>query len=272
VASLAVLGNRIFIPQPSGCATCATAFRVFLSRGRTIGANPFPDSVSVEVRQQDGPSEKGSRRRWERMTQFDDALLVTEIRAGSRVAFEALIRRYERVVYRVAAGYAREREDALDLTQRIFLKVIERIKTYRGEGPFGGWLLRIAHREGLNWLRDRRRHRACAELTPENTPASAALQESELLRRERRERLLVELQRLNPRQLLAISLRYQQGMPLREIAAVLECSEGVVKSILFRSLEKLRRGYGIRREGNHVRMPAKSALDREAHCGGNLVV
>jgi RNA polymerase sigma-70 factor (ECF subfamily) len=204
------------------------------------------------------------------MTEHDDASLISEVRAGSRVALEALIRRYERSVYRTAYGYAREHEETLDLTQRVFLKVVERIGSYRGEGPFGGWLLRIAHREGLNWVRERRRRPGRVPLLPEQLPPTPARQESERLCRERREHLQAGLQSLNPRQLLAVTLRYQEGLPLREIARALDCSEGSVKSILFRSLEKLRRGFGIRRRGRHVDLPAGSSLDRKAHCRGDL--
>ena len=53
--------------------------------------------------------------------------------------------------------------------------------------------------------------------------------------------ILDELERLNSRQQLAVTLRYFDQMPLRGIAEALDCSEGTVKSILFRSLEKLRR-------------------------------
>lgn len=174
------------------------------------------------------------------MEQFTDQALVEEIRGGSRIAFDEMMKRYERLVYRVSFSYTRDPEDAMDVTQDVFLKVYTKIGTYRGSGAFKTWLVRIAHRENLNWLRDQRKHRGCEELKPDHPPGNPARQESDVLGRERSAQIARELTELNPKQRLAVSLRYYEGSPIRGIAAVLKCSEGNAKSILFRSLQKLR--------------------------------
>lgn len=174
------------------------------------------------------------------MEQFTDQVLVEEILSGSRVAFDELMQRYERLVYRISFSYTRDREDAMDVTQDVFLKVYAKLSTYRGSGAFRTWLLRIAHRENINWLRRHRKYRDHVELTRETAPSRPATQESDTLRRERRSQLLSAMRELNPKQHLAVTLRYYEQVPIREIAAVLKCSEGTAKSILFRSLQKLR--------------------------------
>jgi RNA polymerase sigma-70 factor (ECF subfamily) len=180
------------------------------------------------------------------MEQFTDQVLVEEILAGSRVAFDGLMKRYERWVYRISFSYTRDPEDAMDVTQDVFLKVYSKLDTYRGSGAFRTWLLSIAHRENINWLRRHRKYRDHVGLTGETAPPRPATQESDVLKRERRTQLLGAMRELNPKQRLAITLRYYEQAQIREIATVLKCSEGTVKSILFRSLQKLRQQAAFR--------------------------
>ncbi len=88
---------------------------------------------------------------------FSDQTLVTEIRSGSGVAFEQLMRRYERLVYKVAYGLTRDREAAMDVTQETFMKVHGRLTGWRGEGGIKNWIARIAANEAMNWQRSVRR-------------------------------------------------------------------------------------------------------------------
>ncbi len=189
------------------------------------------------------------------MKHFSDEDLVEEIRTGSHVAFGVLMKRYERLVYRIGFYYARQPEHAMDITQNVFLKTYQKLDLFKGTGSFKAWLMRITHNESASWLRKNRRHQDDVELTPANHPDLQPVQENEVTRREHRELLLDEMRGLNPKQQMAISLRYFEDMSIREIAGVLECTDGVVKSILFRSLEKLRNRLTLRRRENHEGMP-----------------
>lgn len=186
------------------------------------------------------------------MDQFTDEALVDEIRSGSRVSFVELMKRHERTVYRISFSYTHDSEDAMDVLQNVFLKVHEKLGTYRGKGAFKAWLLRIAHRENLNWVRDQGKHRGHEELGPANAPVARAEQEERVLEAERRCEILEGLADLNPRQRLAVALRYYDQMPIREIAQVLECNEGVAKNILFRSIQKLRGRLAARLQEDHT--------------------
>jgi RNA polymerase sigma-70 factor, ECF subfamily len=174
----------------------------------------------------------------ERELDFSDHDLVREIRAGSNVAFERLMRRHGRLVYRVAYGFTGDREGAMDVAQDTFLKVHARLGSWREEGDLKSWIARIAANEGRNWSRSLRRHPTC-ELDEALFVQPDPLQEEKLLEHEAHEALHRSLSSLSPRQRLAVVLRYFQGMTAREIGAVLECSEGTVRNILFRSLRKL---------------------------------
>jgi RNA polymerase sigma-70 factor (ECF subfamily) len=169
-----------------------------------------------------------------------DQALIEETRAGSAAAFEELMSRYERLVYKIGYGYTGDQEESLDVTQNVFLKVYERLGSYRGTGPFKAWLLRIAHNEGIDWVRRHARFRDREELVAGNVPSYEAGQESELVQSESRRGLLNELRHLNPRQRQAVMLRYFEKMSLREISLILNCTEGTARSLLFRGLERLR--------------------------------
>jgi RNA polymerase sigma-70 factor (ECF subfamily) len=171
--------------------------------------------------------------------EFGDEALVREIRSGSSVAFAALMRRYERLTYRVAYGFVANRDEALEVVQETFLKVHTRLDEWRGDGEIRNWIARIAAHEAMNRSRSRRRQ-PTATLEEAGEAQLEPTQESALREHESRGALHRSLGALSPRQRMAVVLRYFQEMSTREIAAVLECSEGTARNILFRSLEKLR--------------------------------
>ncbi|MGH9457203.1 MAG: RNA polymerase sigma factor [Thermoanaerobaculia bacterium] len=168
-----------------------------------------------------------------------DESLVEETLAGRLDAFDELMKRYERAVFRVGWGFTRNRQDALDLTQQVFLKAYRGLATFRRDANLKNWLLRIAYNEGVSWVRQNGRALQTHDTLREDLPAAAA-QEQQLLTRERGELLVRALAGLNERYRLAITLRYEQGLPIDEIAALMECSEGTTKSMLFRGVRQLR--------------------------------
>lgn len=173
-----------------------------------------------------------------------DRALIDGTLAGDLSSFDALMRRHERPVYRVCLLFGRTKENALDLSQEVFMKAYRHLGAFRGGSAFRTWILRIAYNEGLSWARARHRRGdtggSDALDTLSAAPATAASQERALLDRERALILTRKIGELNPRQRMAITLRYFRQMPLREIADVLQCSEGNVKNMLFRSVRKLR--------------------------------
>ena len=161
------------------------------------------------------------------MDRSDDSL-VADVQAGDSEAFDVLMRRYEKLVCRVALNYVRERQSALDVTQNVFLKAYRHIERVRADGMFKPWLLRIAYNESISVLESK------------GEGAIAPAQEERLVESETRRDVLRGLESLGPKYKLALSLRYGEGLRVREIAQTMECSEGMVKSLLFRGVRQLR--------------------------------
>ncbi len=170
---------------------------------------------------------------------LDDQELIDEIKAGSAPAFELLMRRYERLVYKIAFTHTGDADSAMDVSQNVFLKVHSRLSTYREGGNFKSWIARIAMNESINLHRSRKRHQA-EQLEYDVSIDRRTPQEETMDEREKWKLLKNSILELNPRQQLAVALRYFEGMSPREISRVLKCSEGTTKSILFRSLGKMR--------------------------------
>jgi len=170
-----------------------------------------------------------------------DEILIEKTLAGSLECYDVLMQRYQRDIFAVARGYTRSADDSLDVCQNVFLKAYRKLDTFQGKSSFKTWLVSIANREGLNWLRTRSRKDPPNVVDFETVDLAAdGDQEEVLLEGERAQMVAQSLQVLNQRSRIAVILRYFRDMPIREIAAVLGCSEGVVKNLLFRSVRKLR--------------------------------
>jgi RNA polymerase sigma-70 factor (ECF subfamily) len=176
------------------------------------------------------------------MVARSDQELISATLAGDLDSFDELMKRYERLVFKVVYPFGRSREDALDLTQTVFMKAYRHLGSFRSEANVKTWLVRIACNEGVSFARRQRDGHESTELDDvADVVRSNDDQEQELIDRENRQRLRQGLATLNERHRLAVMLRYQQEMPLAEIAEVLRCSEGMVKNILFRGVRTLRR-------------------------------
>jgi len=174
-----------------------------------------------------------------------DDILIEKTLAGSLECYDVLMQRYEKDVFVVARGYARSVDDTLDICQNVFLKAYRKLDTFARRSSFKTWLVSIAIREGLNWVRTRSRKAPDGGADLETVKLSTGGdQEAALLEAERRRRVVDSLGILNQRSRMAVILRYFRDMPIREIAEVLDCSEGVARNMLFRSVRKLRAAVG----------------------------
>jgi RNA polymerase sigma-70 factor, ECF subfamily len=170
-----------------------------------------------------------------------DQELVERTLGGELEAFDELMKRYERLVYKVAYGFVGDAESALDVSQTVFLKAYKALSGFRKEANVKTWLMRITYNESINWVRKPRQdrpHEPLEDVAGELT--AGASQEDELVRREASRRITRAMSRLNERYRLAVTLRYFQGLGIAEISDVLGCSEGVTKNILFRSVKAMR--------------------------------
>jgi RNA polymerase sigma-70 factor (ECF subfamily) len=175
--------------------------------------------------------------------EFSDGHLVEEVMGGSTVAFERLMTRYERLVFKIAFSCSGQYDSALDILQNVFLKVHRKLAGFRTDGDFKNWIAKIAVNESINWKRSQKRFQADA-LDESMQVASAPVQERQVGDRETWEMVKRSMDTLNPANRAALGLRYLEGMSIRDVAVTLDCSEGTVKSLIFRGLKQMRLNMG----------------------------
>lgn len=175
---------------------------------------------------------------------LDDSSLVKVCLGGDKRAYEVLLRRYQKLVYNVLYQMVHSHEMAADLTQETFLKAYRALNTFRTEGKFKPWLLRIATNTCLNAIRDNREHDSLDDILEENPGAEPAFDEKidELVEwRLTHQKLEDALKQLPVRHRQVFILRYQHDLPYEEIAEVTGEPVSTIKSLLFRIREKLRK-------------------------------
>jgi RNA polymerase sigma-70 factor (ECF subfamily) len=166
--------------------------------------------------------------------EVEDRDLIGKARRGEVEAFNLLVSRWEKRVFNYLLRLVSNREDALDLSQDVFLKAYQNLPKLDDPDRFSAWLFRIAHNEAFSLLRKRRPE---GELTsePQSSEPGARLFPIELS-------LAVEtaLGRLNDDQREAVLLKVYQGFKFEEMAEILECPVSTVKSRLYTALDLLK--------------------------------
>jgi RNA polymerase sigma-70 factor (ECF subfamily) len=169
----------------------------------------------------------------------DESDLLSRACGGDVVAFEEVVRRYQRRVYGVALRIVRRHDVADDVTQDAFLRAHQALSTFDTTRPFGPWVCRIAANLAINHVRSPKAREeglpdGHAE-TPSPTPGPLA----GLLDREAHDRLKEAMALLSPEQRAVFVLRAVEGLSYKEIAEALDVSPGTVMSRLFRARERL---------------------------------
>jgi RNA polymerase sigma-70 factor (ECF subfamily) len=172
--------------------------------------------------------------------------LMSQVQQGDMNAYQELVRLYQRKVYRVISGYHRDREDAMEVLQDTFLKVYTARQTWERRTSFSAWLYRIAINASIDRYRrgDKGRTTSLDEVMEGQVQKSGAPGNPTPLDRlrdwERRRVLEEAVRRLPDRQREVVSLRYFADMQLEEIAGVLSCPLGTVKSNLHKAVLALK--------------------------------
>jgi RNA polymerase sigma-70 factor (ECF subfamily) len=170
----------------------------------------------------------------------DDEKKVLEFLAGRREALADLFRRYRKDVYQIAFRYSNNADDALEITQEVFAKLLESLETFRRGSRFYTWLYRVAVNQSIDFLR-RRKRRAAAPLQGEEyrTRDAGADPVKRAERSELAERLHEALGRLSDKHRAVLVLHSLENLSYREIAQVVGCSIGTVMSRLFYARRRL---------------------------------
>ncbi|AGL00774.1 RNA polymerase sigma factor [Desulfoscipio gibsoniae] len=176
-----------------------------------------------------------------------DEVLVQKSKDGDLEAFDELVRRYESKIYGLVYRFMGNHADASDLAQDTFIRLYQALAGFRGDAAFSTWLYRIASNICRDEIRKRQRRRSVSmdemiDASPANVPTAddSYSPEETVQRREMQRQVQFCLNQLSDDHRLILIMREMQGLSYEEIAGVLQCSLGTVKSRISRARNALK--------------------------------
>jgi RNA polymerase sigma-70 factor (ECF subfamily) len=174
------------------------------------------------------------------LNEWEDRALVRACLDGRTEAFDVIVERHSRAVYRLCYRFAGRHEDAADFSQDVFLRAFRGLRRFRGDSSLATWLHRIGVNVCLNRVSVRK-----PILTPldETAPVAARGEDAlgGVLREERAREVRAAVARLPRKQRATLILRVYQDLSHKQIADVLQTSEGAVKANFFHALGSLKK-------------------------------
>ena len=181
----------------------------------------------------------------------DESKLIEQAKNGNLEAYDELIRRHQERIYGTVYHMTSNHEDANDLTQETFIKAYQALKSFKGGSSFYTWIYRIAVNKTINFLKQRKNRSGMSlndlDVNAENDPDLVALVSHKTPRRdagltELQEKLNEAMSKLSDVHRLVVTLHDVQGVPHEEIAQIMDCNVGTVRSRLFYARQQLQ-GY-----------------------------
>ncbi|MCO4836543.1 MAG: RNA polymerase sigma factor RpoE [Oceanospirillaceae bacterium] len=176
-----------------------------------------------------------------------DQQLVERVQAGDKRAFDLLVLKYQHKIISLVGRYVKDHHEAMDVSQEAFIKAYRALANFRGDSQFYTWLYRIAINTAKNHLVSRSRRPPDVDVqaneygdygsadvmadvdTPENLMARDQLQD----------KVFATLDKLPDDLKTALTLREFEGMSYEEIAQVMDCPVGTVRSRIFRARDAI---------------------------------
>jgi len=177
--------------------------------------------------------------------------LVRRARRGDLQAYDELIKRYQERIYATVYHMTANHEDANDLAQEAFIKAFQALRSFKGGSSFYTWVYRIAVNKTINFLKQRKNKAQMSlddlDFNAEHDPDLVALISEKTPRREvglaeLQEKLNAAMQKLSEPHRMVVVLHDVQGLSHEEIAKIMECNIGTVRSRLFYARQQLQ-GY-----------------------------
>ena len=178
----------------------------------------------------------------------DDIQLVRRAQQEDLDAYDLLIRRYQERIYATLYNMTSNHEDANDLTQETFIKAYKALKSFKVDSSFFTWIYRIGVNKTINFLKQRKNRSAMSlndlDFNAEHDPDLVALVSDKTPYRdaglsELQDRLNAAMLKLSEPHRLVVTLHDIQGLPHEEIAKIMECNVGTVRSRLFYARQQL---------------------------------
>lgn len=180
-----------------------------------------------------------------------ESRLVERARTGDLAAYDELVQRHQERIYGTIYHMTSNHEDANDLAQETFIKAFQALKSFKGGSSFYTWVYRIAVNKTINFLKQRKNRQGMSlndlDFNAEHDPDLVALISHQTPRRdaalaELQKKLNEAMAKLSDDHRLAVTLHDVQGVPHEEIAQIMECNVGTVRSRLYYARQQLQ-GY-----------------------------
>ena len=178
----------------------------------------------------------------------EETELVQRARKGDLTAYDDLVRRYQERIYATIYHMTANHEDANDLAQEAFIKAFQALRSFKGGSSFYTWVYRIAVNKTINFLKQRKNKTQISlddlDFNAEHDPDLVALISDKTPRREvglseLQEKLNIAMQKLSDSHRLVVTLHDVQGLSHEEIAKIMDCNVGTVRSRLFYARQQL---------------------------------
>lgn len=170
--------------------------------------------------------------------------LVARIKKGEREAFAELVRLYQKKIFTVAYGFFRDRDDALEIVQETLMRVYAKIGSYQPDHSLQSWIYCLTRNLCVDYYRKYAKKRKLEdglESVPTRQLASADNCQAVYESRQISAAIDRAVENLSWRQKEVFSLKYHQGMKLRQVAEIMAISIGTVKALHHRALKRIKR-------------------------------
>ena len=185
--------------------------------------------------------------------EVSDNELIVQAQQGNTAAFEQLVYRYDRQVLSMAARFTGNNDDAKDVYQEVFLRVYRALPRFEFRSQFSTWLYRIVKNVCLTHLQQVRKEPHLSldqpfestegsqpltllDTIPDKSSTDQGAMDSQIS-----EHVQAAMNDLSPKQKMVFVMRHFEGYKLKEIASVMNCTEGTVKKYLFTATERMRK-------------------------------
>jgi len=181
---------------------------------------------------------------------LDEQVLVDRISRGDNTAFQEFVERYKKKIYYVAYDITGDHDDAEDVSQEVFIKVLRSLKTFRRNAKISSWLYQISVNASIDLLRKKssKPEKLMDDIErvdiQENLPVSSTHAQNP---EQSAEDFIIQnhiseaLQKVSPKERSVFVMRHYNELKIREIAEILSVSPGTVKALFYRATRKLRK-------------------------------
>jgi len=173
-------------------------------------------------------------------TDFNDQLIVSQIVSGQKDLFRLLVRRHERAVYGMGMSFFRNKEDASDFTQEVFLKAYRNLSCFEGRSRFSTWLYKIAYNTAINEVNRRKEYHSLADEDINKLAYTGDTPEKAALRNAAKEAVQSAIKELPERFAVCVDLFFFYNRSHHEIEEITGIPVNTIKSHVFRAKSMLR--------------------------------